>query len=265
MKFPGATKYKVKVTMDLYGMEIGAVDEDVDLDNAFRITSKQRVIDFAASSAEEKEAWIESLEKAIKELMVKRDSYTRASKHIVMDERDLGRKAPVWIRDEEASMCMLCDFVFTTLRRRHHCRACGRVVCKRCSSYKLALEYDGNKENRVCVNCYNVLVEGTEEDSEKTKETDLLKISCESKIWVKGYLNYKAVTDRGWLKRWFVLSNDFVLYSHKAKKVMQFYMLRAPRLWFMKLTVADLQAKERFCLVQPPLRHAYNTKKVVEF
>lgn len=43
--------------------------------------------------------------------------------------------APVWIPDQSANRCMICKEEFGTLfRRKHHCRACGKVVCHSCSS-----------------------------------------------------------------------------------------------------------------------------------
>jgi len=44
-----------------------------------------------------------------------------------MDGGTLGRRAPVWVKDQETSMCMICSVLFSVIRRRHHCRACGRV------------------------------------------------------------------------------------------------------------------------------------------
>lgn len=41
----------------------------------------------------------------------------------------LGKQPPFWIPDSDAPSCMLCDTKFTVLKRRHHCRACGKV-CK---------------------------------------------------------------------------------------------------------------------------------------
>ena len=41
---------------------------------------------------------------------------------------DLGTRAPRWIKDNEVTMCMTCSKPFNKLlRRRHHCRACGKV------------------------------------------------------------------------------------------------------------------------------------------
>ena len=41
---------------------------------------------------------------------------------------------PVWIPDAKTDNCMRCTKMFGILRRRHHCRLCGRVVCADCSS-----------------------------------------------------------------------------------------------------------------------------------
>ena len=210
--------------MDLYGMEVETVDEDLEMEDAFRITSKQRVMDFTAPTAEAKETFVDKLKETINELTNKRESYKRASKIVVMKDGDLGKKAPAWVRDEAVSMCMLCDVLFTKLRRRHHCRACGRVVCGNCSSLKAALEYKNGKLEKVCEACYRILVKGSSEESSKEAKTkakgsSILKIDSHSKIWHSGFLNFKMKGDKGWQKRWFVLSSDFVLYRYKAKKV----------------------------------------------
>lgn len=34
---------------------------------------------------------------------------------------------PPWIPDSEAPVCMSCKAIFTVVRRRHHCRNCGKV------------------------------------------------------------------------------------------------------------------------------------------
>ena len=73
------------------------------------------------------------------------------------EERLLGVLKPVWIPDEEAPQCMNCSQRFTVLRRRHHCRACGRVLCSGCCSSRARLEYMECKETRVCLPCLQVL------------------------------------------------------------------------------------------------------------
>lgn len=39
----------------------------------------------------------------------------------------LGEMAPVWVPDAQALVCMKCEVRFTFTKRRHHCRACGKV------------------------------------------------------------------------------------------------------------------------------------------
>mmetsp|Transcript_25493 Transcript_25493/g.101596 ORF Transcript_25493/g.101596 Transcript_25493/m.101596 type:complete len:157 (-) Transcript_25493:982-1452(-) len=43
------------------------------------------------------------------------------------------RPEPQWTPDAAAPRCELCRKDFTVVRRRHHCRKCGRCVCSECS------------------------------------------------------------------------------------------------------------------------------------
>ncbi|XP_054835100.1 zinc finger FYVE domain-containing protein 9 isoform X2 [Eublepharis macularius] len=70
----------------------------------------------------------------------------------------LGEVAPVWVPDSQAPNCMKCEARFTFTKRRHHCRACGKVFCATCCSLKCKLLYMDRKEARVCVICHSVLM-----------------------------------------------------------------------------------------------------------
>ncbi|XP_071348008.1 zinc finger FYVE domain-containing protein 9 isoform X3 [Trachinotus anak] len=72
----------------------------------------------------------------------------------------LGEVAPVWVPDSQAPVCMKCDVKFTFTKRRHHCRACGKVFCAACCSLKCRLTYMDKKEARVCVTCHSALTSG---------------------------------------------------------------------------------------------------------
>ncbi|NXU80295.1 ZFY16 protein, partial [Oreotrochilus melanogaster] len=66
----------------------------------------------------------------------------------------LSQKQPLWIPDAEAPNCMNCQVKFTFTKRRHHCRACGKVFCGGCCKRKCKLQYM-EKEARVCNGCYD--------------------------------------------------------------------------------------------------------------
>lgn len=70
----------------------------------------------------------------------------------------LGEVAPVWVPDSQAPICMKCEVKFTFTKRRHHCRACGKVFCAACCSLKSRLMYMDRKEARVCVTCHCALI-----------------------------------------------------------------------------------------------------------
>ena len=79
----------------------------------------------------------------------------------------LGRVQPFWVPDADAPDCMICASRFTLVKRRHHCRACGKVLCAACCNEKHSLVYLENKEGRVCTPCRTVLarLEGAAQSS----------------------------------------------------------------------------------------------------
>ncbi|NXR59567.1 ZFY16 protein, partial [Rhadina sibilatrix] len=73
----------------------------------------------------------------------------------------LSWKQPLWVPDSEAPNCMNCQVKFTFTKRRHHCRACGKVFCGSCCKRKCKLHYM-EKEARVCTGCYDDINKGKE-------------------------------------------------------------------------------------------------------
>ncbi|XP_063780755.1 lateral signaling target protein 2 homolog isoform X2 [Pseudophryne corroboree] len=62
---------------------------------------------------------------------------------------------PDWVPDEACSLCTACKAPFTVIRRKHHCRSCGKIFCSRCSSHSAPLpRYGQMKPVRVCTHCY---------------------------------------------------------------------------------------------------------------
>ncbi|NXT81789.1 FGD2 protein, partial [Zapornia atra] len=135
---------------------------------------------------------------------------------------ELGRRAPQWVRDNLVTMCMRCKEPFNAItRRRHHCRACGYVVCARCSDYKAELQYDGNRLNRVCQECYvfltgHVVLEDREGKHKGILEKEAADVSGRSLLCSSLQLLDK--NGRGGARGWFVIPQDdpLVLYIYAA-------------------------------------------------
>jgi hypothetical protein len=58
---------------------------------------------------------------------------------------------PTWQLDSDAPNCTGCDTEFTFFTRRHHCRACGKVFCDKCTQGRKLVKYPAtpNKKDRV--------------------------------------------------------------------------------------------------------------------
>lgn len=63
----------------------------------------------------------------------------------------------LWMRDSDTKTCMNCELIFTTFRRRHHCRYCGFIFCGKCTIKKKEI-VRGQNLKRICTKCYNNLV-----------------------------------------------------------------------------------------------------------
>eukprot|EP00475_Leptophrys_vorax_P015256 TRINITY_DN2162_c0_g1_i1.p1 TRINITY_DN2162_c0_g1~~TRINITY_DN2162_c0_g1_i1.p1 ORF type:complete len:454 (-),score=67.23 TRINITY_DN2162_c0_g1_i1:82-1317(-) len=89
---------------------------------------------------------------------------SRAEKLIARHEslaspnHDTPHKAPpIWAPDESSPVCTKCEeTVFSNVNRRHHCRACGALVCEACSGHRRQLARYlgyGSTTKRVCSSC----------------------------------------------------------------------------------------------------------------
>lgn len=73
---------------------------------------------------------------------------------------------PEWVPDHTCSQCMACHAPFTFLRRRHHCRSCGKIFCSRCSSHLAPLPHFRQlKPVRVCTHCYTTHLPSISKDT----------------------------------------------------------------------------------------------------
>uniref|UniRef100_A0A8B9LZZ6 FYVE, RhoGEF and PH domain containing 2 n=1 Tax=Accipiter nisus TaxID=211598 RepID=A0A8B9LZZ6_9AVES len=200
---------------------------DAQFPHTFLVSGKQRTLELQARSGEEMNAWIKAFQDAIDRKEKRSETFKTAVHGLetgtpALKTEELGRRAPQWVRDNLVTMCMRCKEPFNAImRRRHHCRACGYVVCARCSDYKAELQYDGNRLNRVCQECYvfltgHLVLEDREGKHKGILEKGAAEVSGKSLLCSSLQLLDK--NGKGGTRGWFVIPQDdpLVLYIYAA-------------------------------------------------
>lgn len=73
-------------------------------------------------------------------------------------EANKALQGQVWLKDEDATHCKLCEKEFSLSKRKHHCRNCGEIFCNACSDNELPLP-SSPKPVRVCDSCHALLIQ----------------------------------------------------------------------------------------------------------
>ncbi|XP_041638322.1 FYVE, RhoGEF and PH domain-containing protein 5-like isoform X2 [Cheilinus undulatus] len=147
-------KYRLKNTLSLSGMKVSKPLLDNVL-NCLRIEVSDITITLSASSVGEREDWFHTLSRAIADhaagLCTFGGPCSEAREKLWMA---LGEAAPVLVPVSHVMMCMNCTSDFSLTLRRHHCNACGKVVCRACSRNRYPLKYLKDRVAKVCDHCY---------------------------------------------------------------------------------------------------------------
>uniref|UniRef100_A0A9L0JRV7 FYVE, RhoGEF and PH domain-containing protein 1 n=1 Tax=Equus asinus TaxID=9793 RepID=A0A9L0JRV7_EQUAS len=227
-------KFSVRARIDVDGMELKE-SSNLNLPRTFLVSGKQRSLELQARTEEEKKDWVQ----AINSTLLKHEQTLETFKLLNSTNRededtppnspnvDLGKRAPTPIREKEVTMCMRCQEPFNSItKRRHHCKACGHVVCGKCSEFRARLIYDNNRSNRVCTDCYVALhgVPGSSpacsQHTPQRRRSILEKqasVAAENSV-ICSFLHYMEKGGKGWHKAWFVVPENepLVLYIYGA-------------------------------------------------
>uniref|UniRef100_A0A8C4NIH1 Uncharacterized protein n=1 Tax=Eptatretus burgeri TaxID=7764 RepID=A0A8C4NIH1_EPTBU len=153
-------KFTVRTRLDVEGMMVTDLNND-GIVTTFQVSGTQRVLELCGRTVKEKEEWVQAIQEAIQSHAEKRKTFREFRKDEELPVWQLGQRAPVWVRDANVTMCRVChEFFHTLTRRRHHCRACGHVVCWKCSENKLELQYEPGRLSRICLDCFGLLTAG---------------------------------------------------------------------------------------------------------
>uniref|UniRef100_A0A803WB56 FYVE, RhoGEF and PH domain containing 6 n=1 Tax=Ficedula albicollis TaxID=59894 RepID=A0A803WB56_FICAL len=242
--------YKLNNMLSLAGMKVKKPTQEA-YQNELNIESVERSFILSASSATERDEWLDAISKSIEEYTKKRITFNPSKSLEEAEEKQeedspLGSKAPIWIPDTRATMCMICTSEFTLTWRRHHCRACGKIVCQACSSNKHGLDYMKNQPARVCDHCFREL---QKQDNQCTPKSGspvnhkspssalstvlqsipsgrkqkkipaaLKEVSANTEdSTMSGYLHRSKGSKKPWKHLWFVIKNK-VLYTYAASE-----------------------------------------------
>ncbi|RXN29903.1 PH domain-containing 4-like isoform X1 [Labeo rohita] len=217
-------RFTVRTRVGVQGMKVLETSNE-DYPHTFQVSGKERTLELQASSEQDKEDWIKAFQETIAVFQQKNETFKSASKEVAdeVSKEELGKRAPRWIRDNEVTMCMKCKEPFNPLtRRRHHCRACGYVVCYKCSDYKAPLRYDGNKLNKVCKDCYFILTGRVDaEEPVSGKKRGILEIEAaqvSGNSFLCGFLQYSTDRTKPCQRVWCVIPQHdaLVLYLYGA-------------------------------------------------
>ncbi|XP_027857823.1 FYVE, RhoGEF and PH domain-containing protein 4a isoform X8 [Xiphophorus couchianus] len=252
----GGPKYTVRTRIGIDGMKVVETSNE-DHPHTFQVSGKERMLELQAGSEQDKAGWIKAFRETIDIFQQKNESFKNALKDVEeVSKAELGKRAPRWIRDNEVTMCMKCREPFNAItRRRHHCRACGYVVCWKCSDNKAHLEYDNYKVNKVCKDCYSILTgEGVTEGRRK----GILEIEAaqftDSSI-MSGFLQHSEKGGKLWQRVWCVIPEKecLVLYLYGAPQDVK-ALCTIPLLGY---TVEDADTPASFRLSQSKFVHTF--------
>ncbi|CAN9515229.1 unnamed protein product [Ophioblennius macclurei] len=228
-------KYGVRARIDVDGMELKETSS-VAVPRTFLVSGKQRSLELQARTEEEKKDWIQAIQATIQRHEQTVESFRHLTCSLREDDStpphspscvELGKRAPTPIREKEVTLCMKCQEPFNSItKRRHHCKACGHVVCGKCSEFRARLSYDNNRTNRVCVDCYVTLVgvapapAGLSSSTQRRRSIleKQASLAAENSVICSFLHHLDKGSGRGWQKAWFVIPENepLVLYVYGA-------------------------------------------------
>ncbi|KTG07321.1 hypothetical protein cypCar_00019536, partial [Cyprinus carpio] len=241
-------KYRLKNTLTLSGMKVSKPVIDNVL-NTLRIEVSDVTITLSASSLGEREDWFHTLSRAIADHAAGLNTFSCSSEAREKLWMSLGEAAPVLVPVSHVMMCMNCTSDFSLTLRRHHCNACGKVVCRSCSRNRYPLKYLKDRMAKVCDPCYaelkkrggnipgscgsaspcthrasrplSAVFQSLQPPSlwrNRKSTSPLTQVSVGAEgCTMSGSLQRRKKSKRKWKRLWFLLK-DKVLYTFKARE-----------------------------------------------
>ncbi|KAM6300988.1 FYVE, RhoGEF and PH domain-containing protein 5 [Aegotheles albertisi] len=241
-------KYRLKNTLAVSGMKVSRpVTEKAQ--NVLKIEYDEYCLTLSASSCSERDDWYSCISRHIPDDYKAHNTSTFHSS-VELRERlgiPLGERPPTLVPVSHVMMCMNCGCDFTLTLRRHHCHACGKIVCRNCSRNKYPMKYLKDHAAKVCDSCYVELkkrerplsvsfpptssrcssnafssvfhnINYSSFKKQKKIPSALMEVAASGEgATISGYLSRCKRGKRHWKKRWFVIKGK-VLYTYIANE-----------------------------------------------
>lgn len=155
-------RYNKQRIIALENVQLEDLPDEGGMKNGWIVKTPEKSFAVYAASPKEKKEWMIHIERCVADLLEKGN------------KRPAKEHAAVWIPDGEAARCMACGRTqFNLVQRRHHCRACGRVICGSCSTHSYRIDNLNKKPVRVCDMCFTRLT-GVTSNGSTTKTIDAI-------------------------------------------------------------------------------------------
>uniref|UniRef100_A0A8C0ILU6 FYVE, RhoGEF and PH domain containing 5 n=1 Tax=Chelonoidis abingdonii TaxID=106734 RepID=A0A8C0ILU6_CHEAB len=235
-------KYRLKNTLAVSGMRVMlSSDSNLALKFIWGL--------LAAFSCSERDEWYSCISRTIPD-DYKAQNASTFHNSIELREKlgiSLGERPPTLVPVSHVMMCMNCGSDFTLTLRRHHCHACGKIVCRNCSRNKHPLMYLKDRLAKVCDGCYSELrkrerpvsvsfpptssrfsgsafssvfhnIHYSSFKKQKKIPSALMEVAASGEgSSISGYLSRCKRGKRHWKKLWFVIKGK-VLYTYTASE-----------------------------------------------
>ncbi|KFO79819.1 FYVE, RhoGEF and PH domain-containing protein 5, partial [Cuculus canorus] len=241
-------KYRLKNTLAVSGMKVSRpVTEKAQ--NVLKIECDEYCLTLSASSCSERDDWYSCISKHVPDDY---KAHNISTFHSGVELREklgipLGERPPTLVPVSHVMMCMNCGCDFTLTLRRHHCHACGKIVCRNCSRNKYPMKYLKDQAAKVCDSCYVELkkrerplsvsfpptssrcsnsafssvfhnIHYSSFKKQKKIPSALMEVAASGEgATISGYLSRCKGGKRHWKKRWFVIKGK-VLYTYLANE-----------------------------------------------
>lgn len=91
--------------------------DNLETANTFYLRDENKSVELYTDSASEKAAWLDALFDTMQEIMRRKASLKTGE----------NSKTTALIKSDDITRCMVCEALFSVMKRKHNCRACGIV------------------------------------------------------------------------------------------------------------------------------------------